>query len=303
MPVTRPVGEATQRPAGEDRLAYGVGAILFGMAAMVVMDATAKWLGAGYPIGQVVFFRNLFGLLPVLFVIWRSGGWATLRSARPGLHLVRAAAVLVAIFSFFFSLRFLSLAEATAIAFVAPLFVTGLSVPLLGERVGVRRWAAVIAGFGGVLVMLRPGAGAFQVAALLPALAALGYAVGMLVSRRLSRHDSNAAIMFHSTVIAIVFSGLLLPFGWRTPDLADFGLFALMGLVGGIGLYFMTIGYRSAPAAVIAPFEYSALLWAVALGWLVWRELPEERVWLGAAVIIASGLYILQREARLARNP
>ena len=272
------------------------------MAAVSVMDALAKWLGASYPIAELVFFRNLFALPPVFFILWRQrGGFATLKPRWRLGHVIRAVLGLGAIFAFFTGLRYLALAEAISIAFAAPLFVTALSVPILGERVGPRRWAAVVVGFLGVLIMTRPGAEAFRPEALYILAAALCYALAMLVTRRLARTDTTPAIMLSGICISLVVSGLVLPFGWRTPLGVDFWLFVLLGLIGGIGMYFMTQAYRYAPAAVIAPFDYTALIWATLIGWLVWQELPGANVWLGAAVVIASGLYIIHRETRARR--
>jgi len=284
-----------------DNLLLGIGAMLLGMVLVTVMDATAKWLGEGYPISQVVFFRNLFALPPILLAAWLGGGgWRGLATRQWRLHLLRGCAVLLAIYTFFWGLRFLPLAEAVALAFLAPLFVASLSVPLLGETVGPRRWAAVGVGFLGMLVMLRPGAEVFRWEALLPAAAAFGYALAMILTRRLSRQDSNAAIVFWGTLLGCLVSALFLPFAWRTPPLADLGLLAMMGVVGSLSMYVLTVAYRAAPAAVVAPFEYSALLWGVLLGWLIWRELPDAWVWAGTAVIVAAGLYILHREQRAA---
>jgi drug/metabolite transporter (DMT)-like permease len=294
---------SAQGGTNEERLVLGIAAVIAGMAFMTIMDAFAKWLGAGYPIGQVVFFRTLFSLIPVAVIIWQSGGPATLRTRRPGLHLLRALSALTAMFCFFFALRFMALADAVAVAFVAPLLVTGLSMPLLGERVGPRRWAAVFVGFLGAMIVVRPGGETFQWAALLPAVAALGYAFVVLVGRRLSRHESIASILFYSTTINTVLAGLTLPFAWKTPPLGDFALFLAMGLIGGFGMYFLTLAYRHAAAAVLAPFEYTALLWGVLIGWLLWSELPDLWVWVGAAVVVASGLYILYRERRVGPAP
>ncbi len=296
MPETR----AWNGTAGtQDRIGLGIAGILVGMFAVSIMDTLAKWLGEGYPIAELVFFRNLFALPPALFILWRQrGGRASLVLRWKSGHVLRAIFALGATFTFFLGLRYLPLAEAISIAFAAPLLVTALSVPILGERVGPRRWAAVMAGFVGVLVMTRPGAEAFRPEALYILVAALCYALTMLVTRRLARSDTTPAIMLSSICIMSLLSGLALPFGWRTPDAMDFLLLALLGLVGGIGMYFMTQAYRYAPAAVIAPFDYTALLWGTLIGWLVWHELPGAHVWLGAAIVIASGLYIVHRETR-----
>ncbi len=282
-----------------DRIGLGIAGILIGMFAVSIMDALAKWLGEGYPIAELVFFRNLFALPPALFILWQQrGGRASLVPRWKTGHVLRALFALGATFTFFLGLRYLPLADAISIAFAAPLLVTALSVPILGERVGLRRWAAVIAGFVGVLVMTRPGAEAFRPEALYILVAVLCYALAMLVTRRLARSDTTPAIMLSSIGISILLSGLALPFGWRTPAGMDFLLFVLLGLVGGIGMYFMTQAYRYAPAAVIAPFDYTALLWGTLFGWLVWHELPGAHVWFGAAIVIASSLYIVYRETR-----
>jgi drug/metabolite transporter (DMT)-like permease len=284
-----------------DRVGRGILSMVVAVTALSVMDAIAKWLGAGYPIVELVFFRHLFAFVPILFVIWQGGGLAALKFHWRLGHILRGAFGLGAIFSFFMGLRYLPLAEAMSIGFAAPLFVTALSVPLLGERVGPRRWGAVVTGFLGVLVMTRPGAEAFRPEALFILAAALCYALAMLVTRRLARTDTTPAIMLAGTTLSLVVSGLALPFGWRAPLGGDLLIFATMGLIGGTGMYFMTQAYRYAPAAVVAPFDYTALLWGTLIGWLVWHELPGANVWLGAAIVVASGLYIIHREARARR--
>ena len=286
----------------QDRIGLGIAAILIGMFTISIMDALAKWLGESYPIAELVFFRSLFALLPVFFIHWQQRD--SIASLKPRWwfgHMLRAVLSLGALFAFFTGLRYLQLAEALSIAFAAPLFVTALSVPILGERVGPRRWAAVVIGFLGVLVMTRPGADAFKPEALYILAAALCYALSMLVTRRLARNETTPAIMLSGICVALAASILALPFGWRTPVGTDFWLFVMLGVVGGIGMYFMTQAYRYAPAAVIAPFDYTALLWGTLIGWLVWQELPGTNVWFGAAIVIASGLYIVHRETRAVR--
>jgi drug/metabolite transporter (DMT)-like permease len=246
----------------------------------------------------VTFTRHLLALLPLNLLIWHEGGFKALKTRRPGLHILRGLVLTGGSASFFLGLRYLGLAEATVLAFAAPLFITAFSMPLLGEPTGPHRWAAVVIGFLGVLIVVRPGAGAMTMAAFLPLFAAFCYALGMIATRRLSRTDGIAAIAIFGNLTTIVASSTLLTFGWKTPDLADLWAFVIMGLLGGSITFFMTLAYRLAPAAVVAPFDYTALVWAAAIGWLVWREVPDGFVWLGAAIIIASGLYILHRETR-----
>ncbi|MEX0922299.1 MAG: DMT family transporter [Rhodovibrionaceae bacterium] len=293
----------TSQTVIQDRVGLGISAMVIGMAMMSSMDAMAKWLGEGYPIGQVVFFRNLFGLLPTLAIVWQLGGFTLPTTRRWRLHLLRGLLGVTAQFSFFLGLRSLGLAEATAIAFAAPLMVTALSVPLLGEKVGPRRWAAVVLGFLGVLIMVRPGPESFQPAALLILLAAFSYAMIMLTTRMLARSDSNAALLLFGSTVSLTLSALLLPIGWKTPDMADFAVFVALGLIGGTGMFFITQAYRYAPAAVVAPFEYVALVVAAVLGFLFWQEIPDLYVWLGAAVVIGAGIYIFYRETRLKAAP
>jgi drug/metabolite transporter (DMT)-like permease len=290
-----PAATATAPP---DHIGQGIAFVLAGLAAMTVMDSAAKWLGTGYSIILVVFFRNFFATPPIAALVWRGGGLASLRTRRLGGHAVRAAFGLGAMFFFFTGLRFLPLAEAISLAFASPLFVTALSVPILKERVGPHRWAAVIVGFLGVLVITRPGAGVVRVEALLILAAALSYAFFLLVTRHLARTETTSALIFYSNTISLAVGAALLPFGWQTPTGGDLMIFVMMGLVGGFGSYFLAMAYQRAPVAVLAPFDYTTLLLGTVLGWLVWHELPSANVWLGATILAACGLYIIRRETR-----
>ncbi|MGI9435656.1 MAG: DMT family transporter, partial [Geminicoccaceae bacterium] len=257
------------------------------------------FLGEGYAISQVVMSRNAIGFVAILvFVMMRGANLAILHPGRPGLLALRTLFSLGAAFAFFTSLRFLPLADAFAIAFASPLFVTALSVPLLGEQVGIRRWSAVVLGFGGVLVVMQPSGEAFRLEALLALCAALCHAIAMLLGRKMTRDMTTTAIMFWPSLGVALVTLFMMPSQWQTPSLPDLGVFFLMGVVGTIGMSLITQGYRYAPAAVIAPFDYSSLLWASLLGWIIWQDIPGPNVWLGSAILIASGLYILYRETR-----
>lgn len=294
-----PIARTISRPAVTERIGFGIACALTGLFGMAVMDACAKLLGEGYAISQVILGRNAVGALAVLvFVFFKDAGFSRLRPRRPGLLLLRTTAGLGAAFLFFTSLRFLPLADAFAIAFTAPLFITALSVPLLGEHVGIRRWAAVIFGFLGVLVVVQPGTASFRPEALMPLGAAFFYALTMLIGRKMTRDMSTSAIMFWPSLASVLVTLMMMPSQWQTPILADLGVFVLMGVVGTLGMALITQGYRHAPAAVIAPFDYSALLWAVILGWVIWQDIPGPNVWVGSSILIVSGLYILHRETR-----
>jgi drug/metabolite transporter (DMT)-like permease len=223
----------------------------------------------------------------------------SLRTTRLVEHVARAALGMAMMAMFFTSLRSLKLADAIAFVFVAPLFTTALSVPLLGDTVGRYRWSAIAIGFLGALVMVRPGTGAFQPAALLVLGGVFFYSLAMVWSRRLSRTDTSAAIACYYTFSTITMSGIVLAFtGWRAPSPEDWGLFLLAGTAGGIGMFCLAEAYRFGEPASIAPVEYSTMLWALLFGWLFWRELPDRIVFAGAALVIGAGLYVIQRERR-----
>ena len=277
----------------------GIGLITATMALMSVMDALVKWLAADYSTVQIVFFRSLFAFVPLVFLLFRDGLMSALRVRSPVWQGLRCLVGLGAMVTFFHALGLMPLADVIAIAFAAPLFVTALSVPILGEVVGLRRWTAVGIGFLGVLIMIEPGPGVFRPVALVPLVAALFYALAMVLTRRLTRTETSASIVFYYAVVATLASGALLPFHWVTPDLIDFCLLASVGLVGGLGQILLTAAYRHAEASTLAPFDYTAMVWAVVLGYFIWDEIPGMNIWIGVVVVAASGIYIVYREAQL----
>ncbi len=296
----------TSEPPGRtapdaDRVGIGIASSLFAVFCFSIADATAKWLGQSYAPIQIVFLRYVFGLIPVALLVWRSGGLRALKTRRPFAHGLRALLLFASLLALFTGLRGLPLAEAISIAFTAPLFVTALSGPVLGEPVRPRRWAAVVIGLIGVLIIVRPGTAAFQFDALYILTGALCFSLAMLVTRRMAKTETNVAMLAYTTLGAGIVSLPLMPFVWRQPAAGDVWLFVLIGMVGGTAAYLLIAAYRNAPAAVVAPFEYTALVWAALFGWIVWQERPEPLVWLGAAIIALSGLYITYRESAAAR--
>ncbi len=281
-----------------DRIGLGIVSILVAVFLFAIADVLAKWLGQSYEPIQIVFLRYVFGLIPVALLVWHGGGLGVLRTRRPIMHGLRALVICAALFLLFTGLRHLPLAEAISVAFTAPLFVTALSGPFLGEPVRARHWVAVSVGFLGALVVIRPGTGAFQAASLIVLASALCFALSALITRRMSRTESTVALLAYTTIGAGLASLPFVPFVWRTPAPDELWLFLAIGLVGGAAAYFVIQAYRNAPLAIIVPFDYTALIWAALFGWIVWRERPEPAVWLGAAIIAASGLYITHREAR-----
>jgi len=281
-----------------DRPLAGIAVMIAGIAAFAVMDATIKWLTADYPVPQVIALRSWFGLPILVWLSLREGGLSALRTRRPLVHFGRYLLVLLLSLNFFWALSMMKLVDAIAIAFAAPIIITALSVPLLREAVGLRRWVAIGIGFCGVLIMLRPGMGVFQWAALAALGGALFYALLMITTRACKSTESTASLMLYPQ-IGISLTGIFMVFFfWVTPTPLDLALFAFAGLFGSIGVMCLTHAFRMAPAAVIAPFEYTALLWATLLGYLVWGELPDGITLLGASIVAASGLYILYRETR-----
>ena len=279
-----------------DRPVLGIALMLAGIAGFSVMDAIIKWLTADYSVAQVVALRSWFGLpLLCLFALYE-GGLKTLRTRRPLVHVGRYLLVLALSFSFFWALSQMKLVDTIAITFAAPIFITALSVPLLKEPVGLHRWVAISVGLCGVLIMLRPDMGVFQWAAFVVLCSVVVYALLMITTRAFKSTESTAALMLYPQLGMSLTGIVLAPYFWVTPSLGDVGLFALAGLFGSVGVMCLTHAFRLGPAAVISPFEYSALIWATLLGFLLWGELPDAITLVGAGIVISSGLYIIYRE-------
>nr|WP_116132579.1 DMT family transporter [Tropicimonas sp. IMCC34043] len=267
-----------------------------GVACLSVNDALAKTLTAGYSPLQILFLRNLIALPFTLLIALTMGGTAALRSHRPVAHLLRGGLSIGAAILFFTSLMHLGLAEATALIFVAPFFITVLSAIFLGEHVGWRRWVAVVAGFLGVLIVIRPGTAAFQLVSLLPVATALLYALLMLSARWVDPRESVWTLLLYLTGAGAILSAIIVPFVWIPVGAGDLWLFAAIALFGTAGITLITQAFRLAPAVVVAPLDYTGLIWATALGWLVWNEIPDSLTFVGAAIIILSGVVTILRE-------
>ena len=266
----------------------------------VVMDTTAKYLSGTYPVAQIVWARYIFHLLTLPLLVGRGSWLAVLRTRRPGLQVLRSLFLLGSTFFFFLAVSYIPLATATAIGFVGPLLVTALSVPLLKEKVGVRRWAAVLIGFASVLVIIRPGAEVLHWAVFLPLLVAVCFALYQITTRILSTSDSSLTTLFYSGTAGAVVMTVLLPFQeWRTPDLQGWATMAFLGLAGSIGHFVMIRAFTHAPASSLAPFSYLTLVWATLTGFVVFGDLPDRWTVIGGVMLAASGLYVLYRERKL----
>ena len=312
-----PLGPAIQH-SGRG-IAYRVGA----MVCMALLSAIVKWCGSrGINVFQIIFFRNAFAFVPLGIYIWRTTGFGVLRTQRPLGHLARSTIGLVGMVSGFSAVQFLPLTSATAFNFASPLFMTALAALILHEKVGRHRWGAVAVGFIGVLVMVRPDAshaahaGAAHVGQIggqiagvsksligtvLALMGAAGAAGAMIAVREIGRTERGPTIVFYFTLAGATLGLVSLPFVWVTPDPATLALLILAGLIGGVGQMFLTEALRVAPVGVVAPFDYTQLIWASLIGYFVWGELPHPATLIGAGIVAASGIYILYRELRILR--
>jgi drug/metabolite transporter (DMT)-like permease len=289
----------TALPSSASTVGRGILHMLAAVFVFSVSNALVKWSAATYPVGEITFFRNLAALVPTMAFVAAHGGLGRLRTRRPLAHLLRGGAGVVSMLLIFYSFKRLPIADATAISFAAPIFMTALSVPLLKEKVGVYRWSAVVVGFIGVLVITRPGRDVLNLGAAAAVVSSATYALAMIGVRHMSRTEHPVTIMFYFAVIGTAAMALLLPFGWVTPDVVGAVILTAVGLTGGIGQYFLTQAFRLAPAAVAAPFNYAGIVFAGAFGYFIWDEVPSAHVLIGSAVVIASGLFIIYRETML----
>lgn len=282
----------------------GVLLLATAVALFSLMDAGLKQLAADHGSYQVAALRGLASLPFVLVWVMTTTGLSALWRVRWPLHLLRGGLAVVMMVAFVHALRHLPLTSAYAIFFVAPLLITALAVPILGERVGPRRWAAILAGLAGTLVILRPGGqGMVSAAGLACLLAAFCYALSAVLVRVLARTDSTQAMVFWMLVAIAAGAGALALADWRPITPAQLWLVAGVGLSGALAQYCLTEAFRHGEASVIAPFEYTALIWGTLLDALVWGVLPERGTWLGAGIIVVAGLYLLRRERQRGSQP
>jgi drug/metabolite transporter (DMT)-like permease len=278
--------------------------VLMGTAILCfsLVDATAKWLTGGYDPWQIVFVSRLIPLLLSLFLAHRETGNAFNFYTRfPKQQILRAALSIPMVWCFFTGLKSLPLVEAITIAFVAPLFITMLSRPILGEVIGRRRWSAVAVGFLGVLVALRPGFGGLGTGPILIIISAFSYALSMVLLRRFSGQEPTHNIFFYGSIGSFVVAGFNSAPIWIDPDPTDWGLLLLVGLWGVLGGYAVIRAYRLGEASMLAPLEYTALIWSVIFDFVLFDLRPVLAVLVGAAIVIGSNLYIAHREHRLGK--
>jgi len=276
-------------------------AISFGMFSF--MDVLIKIGASRYAVPQVLFFHTLFSLIPILaYAAFKGGIWANIRTQRPGMHALRACISVTGSFCAVYAYSRLPIADAYALGFAAPLFITALSVPILKEQVGWRRWTAVGVGFIGILVMLRPGAGIIDLGAFAALGGALCYSLGMIIARLMRGTEKAVSFAFYSCIATLTVSGSSLPAVWVTPAPVDLLLPLASGALGGAAIILLLNAFRTAPAAVVAPFQYSQMIWGILYGYLFFGDLSDGWLFVGAAIVIGSGLYILYRETMLGRG-
>ncbi|MBC27571.1 MAG: hypothetical protein CMM41_10200 [Rhodospirillaceae bacterium] len=282
----------------------GIGLMVVSVFFMNLNNALLKWLSGMYPASQIIFMRSIVMVLIVLLLVPLFSSFSILKPSNNSGHWYRGVLNLLNGIFFVLAVTYLPLAETVALTFAAPLFLTALAIPFLGERVGWRRWMAVSFGFLGILIVARPIGGTLQVAILFPLIAALTGAMRDIVTRKLTAEESSLSIFFTSSLISIggSFPASLLdgePFNWVMPGFHDTVLVVLTGLCVAAGHYLMIETFRFAEAKIVAPFRYTGIVWATILGFIVWGQLPDKFGVLGVFIIIASGLYILHRQRLL----
>ncbi|KUL93591.1 multidrug DMT transporter permease [Bosea sp. WAO] len=301
-PAPQPA-QSGQHPAPRrENSLRGIGLVLLGGAFLSSADAVSKLMAETVPALQITWLRYAAFAL-IMLAVTLPGGMAALKPRRPKLQLARGIAVTVSSILFVSSLRYLPIADATATSFISPLFVTALSIPLLGERIGWRRWTATIVGLIGVLIVVRPGGAGFQLAALLPMLSASSWAFALIFTRMMSATENPVTTLAWSAIIGFLLLSLLQPFGWQPLTAQAIWLGVFVGVASTIGHWFVILAFRHADASLLAPFAYLQLLWASIFGYFMFAALPDRFTWLGAVIISASGLYIAHRERLRARGP
>jgi len=265
-------------------------------------SAAGKWLVAKYSVGEFLLLRSTMTLILLLPLIWRAGWRVFANAPRPGLQLLRVVLSSLEIAMFFWAVGYMPLADTTTFYLAGPIYVTALSMLLLGERVGWRRWTAVLVGFCGVVIALRPSAASVT----LPALIALGgsmiYALLMITTRAL-RETDQTVLMTTQLLGILLFAAVMAPFGWVAPALPDLMLLAGIAVLQVVSLFCSVRSLQLADASVVAPYQYSLILWSVLFGWQVFNEVPDAYTMIGAAIIVAAGLYIFWRERAVRSVP
>ena len=292
--------ETPRLPQRRTEIAPAVACMLCGAAILTFNDALIKGLTEIYPTGELLFIRGLFVWPWILVFAARSGGLVSLRINNLHGQALRGICVIAGAFLFINGLRHLSLTDAIAVAFTGPLFITAMAPLVLGEKVGWRRWAAVLVGFAGVIFMLRPGGDVLQWAIVFPLGAAICGGIRDLITRRIAGTETTVAVLAVTTT-AVLFAGLstALFSEWIAPRLTDIATFAASGALIAVAHTLMIEAFRRGEATLVAPFKYSSLLWATLIGYFMFGEIPDLWTITGAMIIVLAGLYVFRREAQI----
>jgi drug/metabolite transporter (DMT)-like permease len=286
---------------GADNPLRGIALSLTATTVFAASDTMSKFLTTSLPVIEIAWIRYM---IFVLFAGWlaRSANVRALWPRSPTLQMVRGLCVVGSAVLFVFGVRSMQIAQASTISFISPLLITVLSIPVLGEVIGLRRWAATAAGMLGVMIVARPSTGGFEPAALFGVASSGCWALAMVITRKMSTTERSATTLFWSACVGAVVLTMSLPFVFVTPSLPHLLLALVLGVLASAGQWLTVLAHRLAPASVLAPFSYTQLVWATISGWLVFNTLPDEWTLLGAAIIIASGLYTAHRERVRARD-
>jgi drug/metabolite transporter (DMT)-like permease len=295
-------GRAVVAPpeARRPRIARAIGFIVVATVLFVTMNTSVKYLSQSLPTVQLIWARTLVHLVLVVALFApRFGGWRLLATSNPATQLARSLLLVLSTALFFTALGHVPLADATSVSFTAPLMVAGLAGPLLGERFGLGHWASIALGFVGALIVIRPTGGGANVYAFLVLGSAACYALYQLFTRRVSTTDRPETSVTYSALVGTVLLSVIVPFFWRTPDrMLQWVLLGTLGLFGGLGHYCVARALLWGPASIVSPFHYVQLIWAAAMGYVIFGDVPGAWTWIGAATIVGSGLSIAWRETR-----
>jgi drug/metabolite transporter (DMT)-like permease len=289
------------QPHGERQL-LGIVLVITATVFLASGDIAAKYLSSSLPAVEIAWLRYL-GFVSIVLLVICKGGATALRSLRPGLQVLRGLGLLGSAVLFLLALRYLPVADVTAIFFVSPVFVTALSIPFLGESVERHRWAAALIGLVGVLIIIRPGSEAFHPAALLPILGALSWAGALIATRKMSGVDAPITTLAYSALVGCIALSAAVPFVWVTPTWRELLLGALVGIASTTGHWIVVLAYRYAEASALVPYSYVQLIWASVLGWFAFGTSPDLWTYAGAAVILGSALVTAHRERLSRRGP
>ncbi len=278
----------------------GIGFMIAMTVCVALLDASAKYLTGELPLWMLLWGRYLFHFLFVTIFFFHGAPRDIIYTRKLKIQLLRSVLIFSAGVTFWGALKFLPLTDCLLIAFSSPLFVAALSVPILKETVGMYRWGGIAIGFSGVVIVMRPGLGVFEWVSVLPLIAGFLYASFQITTRILCRTDNALTTLFYTSIGGLLLSTVAVFFTWVSPTLQQWLLLIWMGFIGAVGHYLMIKAFELAPASLLAPYDYTGILWATFLGFFIFHDLPDAWTITGAAIIISSGIYIINRERHYA---